>query len=276
MYSIKKIEEVTLYTKLIHGAYPVTVSKGGYELKTPQKKYFFKSKRQLMIHLYKGKDLHLPFDRYFRLGKYASKVLAGPSLFDFMPKKIKLGIDLQKRSHEVAKLLYAGFGKKIYAGGLDPQEVLQEVYKGILARNKGKCPYDPAKSSFSHYVYMVIGCILNNYQRSHIKRKESESVGINSFQEGKWESTDVAASDKAVAFSPEEESVVADFIHYLESTEESESLDCKNAIKLVPYLCEGYTRKEIAEQEGLKLSQIARAVKLLRSISKEWFGLPLG
>ena len=88
------------------------------------------------------------------------------------------GIDLAKRGHEVRKLLYAGFGFRMARAGYDPEEVLQEVYRGILVRNQGKCPFDGQKSSFGHYVHMVISCVLSNYHRKMSKHRSIE---------GSWE-----------------------------------------------------------------------------------------
>jgi len=87
----------------------------------------------------------------------------------------QVGIDLSRRGVEVRKLLYAGFGFRMARCGYDPEEVLQEVYRGILVRNRGRCPFDARKSSFGHYVHMVIECILSNYHRKESRRRDSES-----------------------------------------------------------------------------------------------------
>lgn len=92
--------------------------------------------------------------------------------------KVTPGINLEKRGHEVRKLLYAGFGFRMARAGYDPEEVLQEVYRGILVRNQGKCPFDEKKSSFGHYVHMVISCVLSNYHRKMSKHRSIE---------GSWE-----------------------------------------------------------------------------------------
>jgi DNA-directed RNA polymerase specialized sigma24 family protein len=73
--------------------------------------------------------------------------------------------------------MYAGFGLRIARAGYDPEEVLQEVYRGILVRNQGKCPFDRRKSSFGHYVHMVIECVLNNYHRKEQRKQRHEVMG---------------------------------------------------------------------------------------------------
>lgn len=90
----------------------------------------------------------------------------------------KLGIDLTARGHEVRKLMWAGFGHKILRAGYDPEDVLQEVFRGLIARNAGQCPWDVRKSSFGHYVHMVIGCVLINYHRKQQQVRGTEVLGM--------------------------------------------------------------------------------------------------
>jgi len=88
-----------------------------------------------------------------------------------------LGIDLGVRGHEVRKLFYAGgFTGVLTREGIDPEEFLQEVYRGLLARNRGTCPWDHRKSSFGHYVHIVIRCVLSNYLRRERLRDSRETV----------------------------------------------------------------------------------------------------
>jgi len=87
-----------------------------------------------------------------------------------------LGIDLEKRGLEVRKLFYAAFARGLAKDGYDPEEALQEVYRGLLTRNKGTCPFDARKSSFGHYVHIVTRCILANYIRKEKRRLQFEST----------------------------------------------------------------------------------------------------
>jgi hypothetical protein len=85
------------------------------------------------------------------------------------------GIDLTVRGVEVRKLFYAAFARGLVKDGYDPEEALQEVYRGLLARNLGKCPFDASKSSFGHYVHIVTRCVLANYIRKEKRRLAHES-----------------------------------------------------------------------------------------------------
>lgn len=87
-----------------------------------------------------------------------------------------LGIDLAARGHEVRKLFYAGFARGLVKDGYDPEDALQEVFRGLLARNIGTCPFDERKSSFGHYVHIVTRCVLANYIRKERRRRSFEST----------------------------------------------------------------------------------------------------
>jgi len=90
----------------------------------------------------------------------------------------RLGVDLERRYKEVKKLFMAHCAKMCLENRCDPEEVLQEVYKGILIRNKGECPYDPSKSAFSTYVVMVSKCVTINYVNKYGFRHLKEHHGV--------------------------------------------------------------------------------------------------
>jgi len=196
---------------------------------------------------------------------------------------VVLGIDLENRAHEVRKLLFAGFGRRIARKGYDPDDVLQEVYRGIMARNYGKCPWDERKSSFGHYVHMVCSCVLNNYQRKQTRRSEFEEIGVVGLTDsGDWGSMDAAglASD----LSAEEGGLLdwggqadPDSLIGLETAVDSlsESLmddrpDARLAREILPYVYQGYQRAEIARELGLEPSKIGRALSYLRKQAQTW------
>lgn len=123
----------------------------------------------------------------------AISITSGPSVTNGV---LPLGIDLVRRGHEVAKLFYAGFARSVIRYGYNPEDVLQEVYKGLLIRNNGSCPWDAKKSSFGHYVHLVIKCILVNYHRRWARLLGPEQIGVMS---RKGELVDVASADLEVA-----------------------------------------------------------------------------
>ncbi len=161
-----------------------------------------------------------------------------------------VGIDLERRGHEVRKLFFAGFGHRIKKHGYDPEEVLQEVYQGLLVRNRGKCPFDPAKSSFGHYVHMVAECIINNYHRKHNRRRMNEVAaldlvsgsmgsGLSSSSEGLTES---GVLDRAASLVAEDagaglaQSLVAGRIRLMVNEGVISRRQAQFAVEVLPYL----------------------------------------
>jgi hypothetical protein len=231
----------------------------------------YPSKRQLLIALTGHPQArHWTWDRYFHEGKYQASTQYEDSLTVFegylygeapmvvgsdpISKIRGPGIDLINRSKEVAKLLFAGYGSYIHSRGYEPEEVLQEVYRGLLVRNAGKCPWDPAKSSFGHYVHMVCGCVLSNYHRRQGRTTSHEtSLPI--------EETNIG-STPAVKENPTE-----DLTRYLGQLSDPE---VKLAIRILPLLNQGYDRTEISERLKTPKASISRAITFLRSATKMW------
>lgn len=194
-----------------------------------------------------------------------------------------LGIDLAKRGKEVRKLFYAGFGARVARHGYDPEEVLQEVYRGLLARNNGICPFDVRKSSFGHYCHLVISCILNNYHRKEARHRQVEQVGMTapiSMREG-------AEGDGGMvdAASVAETSMVSDYASFTDGgmtdavRRLNEHLAKKGAggaaidplaPKVAALLAEGMNRQEIARAVGVGQNRVSQALVSLREHAGDW------
>ena len=188
--------------------------------------------------------------------------------------KTELGIDLRNRAHEVRKLLFAGFGRKMFLAGYDPEDVLQEVYRGILVRNRGSCPFDPAKSSFGHYVHMVISCVLSNYHRKQHRVTEMEQVGmINPVDEDGYRYQDVAANTTVPAKPTQvaEDSLIyeeaEDLVDYLQ---QDGTPDSRLAARMMPLVLQGTPREMLPLQLGVSPTAVARAFTHLRKQARYW------
>ena len=56
----------------------------------------------------------------------------------------------------------SGWPRRLRRAGLDPEDTLQDVYRGLLARNAGRRPYDPTVSSLPTYVFVVVRSVCLN------------------------------------------------------------------------------------------------------------------
>lgn len=299
-----------LYSRYLDGSRPVRVLERGFEVVDgPGQVKRFETAQGLLAELTgHPKGRHWTLERYFRRRPEPSPVweLFGapeetskplvplaPKLTRAIsvprPKKKKLvmgspvvmaptlGVDLATRAHEVRKLLYKCFGRKMAQKGFDPEEVLQEVYQGLLVRNAGKCPWDPRISSFGSYVCMVISCILSNYARKKRRIRDHEQVGITGFDDGAPRLMDVAesphleASPSYMQTASEVEEAHVDLVAFM--LDRNEATDqTRLAISIISDVTAGMSRRDIADKHSCSMSALSRAISLLRAESRAWGG----
>lgn len=360
--------EVRLYTRYEHGNMPVRVFRDEdgetrYGVTHPGgKELVHSSARQLISSLY-GHDVHMPFDRYFRIGRYRQRGRASgqadlltlldprgetrrtpvvvhgrdveapretqtrvmaepkgsskspdPDVMEFvaaMEGDLKplehfvepteelleefdrafsleldriegaVGIDLGEASQrsgskfkadEVRRLLWRGFAGKMLSQGYDPEDVLQEVYRGLLVRNRGKCPWDGRKSTFGHYVHMVISCVLTNYHRKQARRIDRDAVPLDVGRDGEERVTDVGQYGSCRI---EHGSEVGDMLAleqlavYLAELPE-ESPEAELGREILPLVASGHQRGEIVRHTGRRPSLVSRALAWLRRQTALW------
>lgn len=198
-------------------------------------------------------------------------------LVAFGPDK---GIDLANRGVEVAKLFFAGLKNLATSGQLSLEDALQEVYKGLLIRNKGKCPWDPNKSSFSHYVHMVARQLLLNMMRKETRVRRIQP-GVMAYSNGQWQEVDVAAADfedQKANFNNSGAGmceVVDSLARFIALGPKGHSRDGRNAIFAIPLMVEGRGRSEIAEILGIPKLHASAALKCLREQAALWRERPV-
>lgn len=185
-----------------------------------------------------------------------------------------LGIDIDARAHEVRKILFKGFSSSINRHKLDQDDVLQEVYKGLMARNRGTCPFDPRKSSFGHYVHMVAACVLSNLIRKKKRQDENEQVGVHApgGQEefgGTVDAALAARSDRnggTMSVAPDEAVATSKAVTSLLAVVGSEHASL--AQQVIPMLLEGKTRTDIVRAIGRE--DATRALAVLQAAGARW------
>lgn len=186
------------------------------------------------------------------------------------------GIDLGKRGHEVAKLLWAGFGRKIIAAGLDFDDVLQDVHRGILARNAGLSAWDPCKSGFGHYVHMVCGCVLANLLRQHRRLAQNEVVGMpvrHLGQEGSFKTGDVGTYGATTIMGKQDDAKT--FLDDMTAIASLQDYATKrgaapNVLLIIPLVALGLGRGEIATKLEMSPSVVSGHLAAIRSIAAKW------
>lgn len=364
-----EIPEMRLYSRYEHGNLPVRVfrteeNETRYGVTYPSdanssgtEEIVYTSARKMVSAFY-GHDVHMPFDRYFRLGRYrksgrasgsanlltlldastSSKVqktaiavhgdLRGPTsrtgisvdgtsdpvISEFVeamgeellpedafiePSEemkvqfdkaiileldrlegvvgIELGAPSRRRgvpfkADEVRKLLWRGFAGKMLSQGYDPEDVLQEVYRGLLVRNNGTCPWDARKSTFGHYVYLVIGCVLTNYHRKQVRRIDKDALSMTLKNREGEELADIGQFGSCqIEHGSELGDMLAmdDLAKYLETLPDT-TPEALLGRSILPLVASGHQRGEIVLETGRKPSLVSRSLAWLRRQTALW------
>jgi len=276
--------------------------KTGFLVSWPSGEIKYPSARQTIIALTNRTPTPLPhhrdpkvsFNRYFRRGRFQKQVPKIDTLAMFDPRitvatptivvkgspnlsvaHTPKGIDLAKRGHEVRKLFYAGYGRRVLKYGYDPEDVLQDVFMGILVRNQGKCPFDPSKSSFGHYVHMVCGCIVSNYRRRYSRLERNEQFGVMSMVDDTMQVCDVREADLAVVEptcveAVEATSAQAVLLHEIGNKATGMGLCPSLAHECFNLMVQGHKKGEIALLTGAAPSVVAKVLRMIRKVAADW------
>lgn len=300
-----------LFSRVEDGFQTVTVDNGFYRVLSQEGVTTeYRSARQMLKALTGHPEArHWTVERYFKQGKYRTskeKIWAKPehqpslSVLDlWVPEtpplitvcpsallverpatitilETRLGVDLLRRGKEVAKLFYAGFGAKVSRAGFDPEDVLQEVYRGLLVRNKGKCPWDARKSSFGHYVHMVCGCIVSNYFRRENRRRAVEQLGVpgkDGFQvDAASEDSLIHTDTRNLGVFLQDDDAILDYLTYVRTHGTPEA---RAHLDVAILMCEGSNRLEASRNLRLPVNLISRIYSTLHRLFNEWNSTPV-
>lgn len=264
------------WTRWEHGNHPVKVweTKRGrqYELVAPEGPKQYTSFKAFLREV-TGKDSSMSFQRYFRVRPHRPFfILESGDLEVFVAPPP--GIDLEARGHEVRKLLLAKFGRWIHSSGYDPEEILQEVHAGLLRRNIGRCVFDPKKSSFGHYVYMVCRGVLANYHRRAKRRGAHEQSGLLRYTDEGLTFVDAAEANVGKDIPHGDLSAEGSAERRLQEwmlRESNGSELSQSAIKILPLVRQGYRRKEISLKMGWTIGKTSKVLRHLRQSALQWY-----
>lgn len=169
-----------------------------------------------------------------------------PTIFSYTFKVKTLGIDVEKHKDDIKNLFYKRQGQKLMKTGVNTEEVLQEVYKGLLIRNRGSCPYDSEKSAMSTYIVMVVDCITMNYMNKFNRTSDRFVTGVED---------DVACSYNA---SYEEDPSDAIFLQEVRANFSGVLL------KVYDALMNGLKKAHISREYGWEIRIVNKYVKQVR------------
>lgn len=161
--------------------------------------------------------------------------------------KKKLGIDVEAKYQDIKSIFYRHFAPICFKNKVDPEEVLQEVYYGLEIRNRGTCPFDPAKSSMSTYIVLVARGVVFNYLKKTKNSRENEKTAKDE-------------DSKIFDFIPMEEKCIDESI----VLNEIRNMFKGDMANVFDDMTQGYTVKEIAKRQNLepqKINQMREKIK---------------
>lgn len=260
-----------LFMRRKHGGHRVKITSYAdatkkYEAIIGRTKRLFESFRQLFLFVTQ-KEPTMTCDRYFRMGKYEKDLVARHpvttlDIFTAPPE----GIDLTLKYKDVTRIAYGRFKPQIRAIaklGLPEEDILQEVYKGVLVRNLGKCPWDSDKGSFGSYVHMIIRGILHNLYAREMRRYKRERLGLS-------EHVEETLADNSLLSDTSIEDSILDLQTWISKRPDSHKVDAQLAGKILPLVFLGLRRGEIAAELDVPGPKVTRALSYLRANSPTW------
>jgi len=85
-------------------------------------------------------------------------------------------IDLAKHADYIRSLVTETFAPRLRQFQIDFDDALQQVYLGLLVRNEGDCPFDPAAGALTTYLYWAVnGMTCNMVAREWHRRRQGWS-----------------------------------------------------------------------------------------------------
>lgn len=171
-----------------------------------------------------------------------------------------MGIDIVKKKKDIEKIFYAYYAKRAVSEGLSVEDLLQEVFKGLLVRNKGKGAWNPSRGSFGSYVHMVSGSVYKNFRKKEIKRGMKEKGEIpKNYTESSTEDSDY--SNEAM--------IMNDFKKWIKTKRGMSD----SVISIVELLSSGKKKKEIAEELGINSTSLHKAIDGLKLKINEFLSM---
>lgn len=252
-----------LFCRSRDGGFPVDITPEGYILHGPTGPIPFTTKRALLSHITgHPRGRNWSFSRYFEptepdpapLWAYPVESPKKPA-----PGKSESprGIDVAKKYQDIKKIFCHGFRPQLLAlrgSGVDEEDLLQEVYLGILSRNEknGKGKFDPTRSSFSHYVHLVARSKTNQIGRKQVRWGKEIPIEENHPEE------------PSTASEGQEKVLLQDFLNHLEKTGNIKMVEVVQGIGL------GLSGRELAAHLGKNLSETKRLLKQIRQAASDW------
>lgn len=140
-------------------------------------------------------------------------------------------------------------------------------------RDRGRCPWDARKSTFGHYVHMVVGCVLTNYHRKQVRRVDRNAISLDVGSDGE-DREDAGQFGVQAAWGGSDvgdRMALEQLLKHLEGRAD-DSAEGRLGLTILPLVASGHTRSEIARDVDAKPAMVSRALTWLRKATASWAG----
>ena len=181
------------------------------------------------------------------------------------------GINLSEKHGDVARLLFHRFGAMIRRSGYSEEDVLQEVYKGLIIRNGGPGAFNPERGTFGSYVSLVCLSVVSNFHRKENRRRRREPTGVKEYSDGQWAEVDVASSRHLTSKGDEHpgSNPLDDLARYITKAVYHRK-DRQQVIAMASLMAEGADRKTISEVLAIRGAEYRRIRTLVEQCALGW------
>lgn len=273
----------TLYTRYEDGGVPVTIQENG---EGKRKRYIltvgeaiFKSVKDFLKlsksratssftnYFGAAKPVELPiFDILKEIEGYKKRQLeeieqdykdvcldTKPLTVNSDPQVVK-GFDIVEKKKDIERIFYKFYAKRAAAEGLPVEDLLQEVFAGIISRNSKKSAFSLNRGSFSGYLHLVIGSIYKNFRKRELDRGvHDRSIKTKLLEKGEEATTESDFINDAI--------LMDSFKEWVKVKKGMGDL----ASNVTVLLSEGKKKKEIADELGINATSLHKIIKGLQA-----------
>jgi DNA-directed RNA polymerase specialized sigma24 family protein len=276
------VKNYMLYSRYEDGSKPIQIKEEGegrrkrYELEVGGKIFTSlssflktsKSKAATSFYTYFGvrKISDLPIFSIFRdIEEYRNEQLAefeneASSIEEVKGGDVKTGFNIADKKKDIERIFYAFYAKRAVAEGLSVEDLLQQVFIGLISRNTKRGAWNPARGSFGSYIHLVIGSVYRNFRKKEISRGMKERLEVpKNYTESTTSDSDFL-DDKILLDS---------FKNWIKTKKGMGDL----AGDVTVLLSEGRKKKEIAEQLGINSTHLHKLIVNLKSKVSEFLNV---
>ena|GEM_PF-2209045 len=167
-------------------------------------------------------------------------------------------IDLAKHADYIRSLVTETFAPRLRQFQIDFDDALQQVYLGLLVRNEGDCPFDPAAGALTTYLYWAVnGMTCNMVAREWHRRRQGVVMALE--QHGyRYDALDGLPRREILMAAPPElpdrsSVVVVELEDYVEGEDETVGVVLESRLR------EGWSRTRISRERDFPRERIKHA-----------------